>query len=403
MSLSYLALFKAPGSSAFTLAGLLARLPLSMMGIGLITMLSQLYDSYWLAGAVAATFTFSMAVLSVQISKWVDRLGQSRVLPLVTAVSVLSVLLLLVVSMYKGPVWLLFVLAATGGAMPSMPAMIRARWTEIYRNTPQLQTAYALESVLDELSFIIGPPLAVGLSVLAFPQAGPLLAAALLALGVMAFIWQKRTEPAIYPPVVKRQSSILMARGMPALILVLLALGVIVGSIDVISVAFAEQLGKPAAASLVLSAYAVGSCLAGLTFGALRLKMSLPAQLVLASLATLLSALPFLWVGQIYQLSLAVFVAGLFFAPAMILAMTMVERLLDPARLTEGLTWLITGLSIGVATGAALAGWVVDSLGTAQGFMLCVAAAGTALLVALCNYAALTKATQPMTAEHLLS
>lgn len=52
MATAYRTLFQAPGSKAFTLAGLLARLPLPMtgIGIGIITLLSQAYGSYALAG-----------------------------------------------------------------------------------------------------------------------------------------------------------------------------------------------------------------------------------------------------------------------------------------------------------------------------------------------------------------
>lgn len=54
MATAYRTLFQAPGSKAFTLVGLLARLPLPMtgigIGIGIITLLSQAYGSYALAG-----------------------------------------------------------------------------------------------------------------------------------------------------------------------------------------------------------------------------------------------------------------------------------------------------------------------------------------------------------------
>ena len=56
--------------------------------------------------------------------------------------------------------------------MPSMPAMVRARWSALYRDQPLLRTAFALESVLDEVTLIVGPPLAVGLSVAWFPRRG---------------------------------------------------------------------------------------------------------------------------------------------------------------------------------------------------------------------------------------
>lgn len=48
------------------------------------------------------------------------------------------------------------------------------------------------------------------------------------------------------------------------------ATGAIFGSIDVVTVAFAEERGNKAVASLVLAVYAFGSCLAGAVFGLLR-------------------------------------------------------------------------------------------------------------------------------------
>ncbi|UNK27653.1 MFS transporter [Serratia plymuthica] len=391
MANPYLELFSVPGTKAFSLAGLIARLPLSMLGIGIITMLAQLRGSYWLAGAVAATFAFSMALLAPHISRAVDRLGQRRVLPCVTAVSVVGVLSLLLCTHYQAPDWTLFVFAAVSGCMPSMPAMVRARWTEILRGTPRLHTAFSFESVLDEVCFIIGPPISVGLSVAIFPEAGPLAAAILLTMGVTAFVWQTGSEPPVYPDDGTARGSVIKQVPMQILVLTLVALGTIVGTVDVISVAFAEQLGQPAAASLVLSVYAIGSCLAGLVFGAMKIPVPLPRLFLYAALATAMTALPLLLVEDIFTLAATVFVAGLFFAPTMIIAMGLVENIVPPSRLTEGLTWMITGLGIGVALGAALAGWVVDEAGVKAGFIITISAGLVVLLVAVGGYRLLQK------------
>lgn len=55
MASPYRALFAAPGTKGFSTAGFLGRMPLSMMGIGVVTMISQLTGRYGLAGALSAT------------------------------------------------------------------------------------------------------------------------------------------------------------------------------------------------------------------------------------------------------------------------------------------------------------------------------------------------------------
>lgn len=385
MSNPYRELFAAPGTKGFSLAGLVARIPLPMTGIGIITMLSQLRGSYGLAGAVSAAFVLTYALLSPQISRLVDRHGQRRVLPIATAISVLGMALLLACAHWRAPDWTLFIGAVLAGFMPSMSAMVRARWTALYRGQPHLQTAYSLETVFDEVTFIAGPPLSVGLSVAVFPQAGPLAAALLLMLGVFALVMQRGTEPPVETPdaATEGSGSVIRLANVRLLALLMVAMGVIVGTVDIVSVAFAEQVGQPAAASLVLSAYAVGSCVAGLLFGALKLQTPLHRLLLLGGLATAATTLPLLLVGSIAALAVAVLVAGLFFAPTMIVAMSLVERLVPERRLTEGMTWLLAGLNVGVALGAATSGQMVDDGGARAGFTVALCAGAVVLLVAL--------------------
>ncbi|SNY64678.1 MFS transporter [Stenotrophomonas sp. CC120223-11] len=384
MATPYRDLFAAPGTTRLALAGLLARLPLPMTGIGIITLLSQLRGSYALAGAVSATFVLTYALLSPQVSRWVDRHGQGRVLPWAAAASASGLLALLACTVLSAPDWTLFVAAMLAGCMPSVSAMVRARWTAIHRGGPQLQAAYSLETVFDEVTFIAGPPLSVGLSVAVWPQAGVLVAAVLLLAGVAALVLQRRTEPPLQTlDATASRRSLLRQPEIRLLALLMLAMGVIVGTVDITSVAFAEQRGQPLAASLVLSAYAVGSCGAGLLFGALNLQVPLRRLLLLGAAATALTALPLLWVGNLPSLAIAVLLAGVFFAPTMIVAMSLVEQCVPAARLTEGMTWLLAGLNIGVALGAAVSGQVVDAAGVRPGFLVALIAGACVLLIAI--------------------
>lgn len=87
-----------------------------------------------------------------------------------------------------------------------------------------------------------------------------------------------------------------------------------------------------------------------------------------------LSLMPLLGVGSILAFALAMLMAGFSVAPTMILAMGLIERAADPARLIEGLTRTITGLDIGMALGSVLTGWVVEGYSTASGFPVTVGA-----------------------------
>jgi len=208
----------------------------------------------------------------------------------------------------------------------------------------------------------------------------------MLAIGVTAFVWQRGTEPPVHPHEIHHQGSIIRSGEIRLLMLLMTAMGIIVGVVDVVSVAFAQQQGQPAAASIVLSVYAIGSCLAGLAFGALRSKVPLPRLFLYGGVATAVTTLPLLLATNIFGLALAVFVAGLFFAPTLIVAMALVERIVPPAKLTEGLTWLVTGLSIGVAIGAASSGWLVDAFGARSGFWVAIAAGAVVLGSAIQSY-----------------
>ncbi|MDF2652686.1 MAG: transrane efflux protein [Paenibacillus sp.] len=388
----YREIFKAPGSKKFSAAGFVARMPISMTGIGLVTMLSQLRGDYWLAGAIAATFALATALIAPQISRLVDRLGQSRVLLPATGISVLSTIALLLCTRFQAPDWTLFLFALFAGCMPSMPAMVRARWTELYQGSPKLHTAFALESVVDEICFIIGPVISVSLSVMLFPEAGPLLASIFLLIGVILFTIQKSTEPAVRPFNPDSNGAVIKISSMRGLVFTLAAIGTIFGTVDVVSVAFAENQGNTVAASFVLSIYAIGSCLAGLVFGTLRLSTPLHRQFLWGVVVTTVTMLPLFFVESITALSVTVFFAGMSIAPTMIITMRLVEKIVPHSQVTEGMTWAITGLGIGVALGSAVAGWVVDGFSAPMGFSVAIAAGFLALAIVLLGYKSLRSA-----------
>ena len=387
----YRALFAAPGSKGFSAAGFLGRMPLSMMGIGVVTMVSQISGRYGLAGALSATMALAAAAIGPRISRLVDQYGQRRVLRPATLVALVSAAGLLLAARFGGPDWLLFVCAAGIGAVPSLGAMIRSRWAALYRGTEQLHTAYSFESVVDEICFIFGPIISIGLSTAWFPEAGPLLAACFLAVGVFWLTAQRATEPKPHPREKQGGGSALRARGLQVLVATFVATGAIFGSIDVVTVAFADERGHKGAASVVLALYAAGSCAAGIVFGLLRLTGAPQRRWLLGICAMAVSMIPLLLVGNLPFLAVALFVSGLSIAPTMITTMSLIEEHVPRAQLTEGMTWISTGLAVGVALGSSVAGWVIDAVGARAGYGVPAVSGAVAVAVGFLGYRRLSR------------
>ncbi len=406
MSNPYREIFRAPGAKGFSAAGFFARLPIAMAPIGIVAMLSQTHGEYWLAGAVSATFALTNAAVAPQISRLVDRKGQSSVLVPATIISVIAFAILIIATNQRWPAWTLFLSAFLAAAMPSIPAMMRARWTEIFRDRPELNTAFAFESAADELVYIAGASLSVGLAVSLFPEAGMMISTASLALGTFAFLMQRSTEPKVRAVESgSRQHSAIRLRSVQIITVALIFVGSTFATAEVSAVAITKELGQPEAASLIIGVYAIGSFVVGLLLGAINPKMPLQRQLLIAVSVLALTALPLLFASTtVSLLAFAVFLSGVAISPIFITAFGLIERRVPESMLTEGVTWVMTGIGIGMALGAFISGWVIDNFGPSNGFWVSIVATlSTVTIISLgqrslsgeANRSATTAAAQP--------
>lgn len=393
MSNPYAVIFREPGAKGFASAAFLARLPLAMAPIGIVAMLSQTHGEYWLAGAVSATFALTNALVAPQISRLVDRYGQAAVLTPATIVSVLAFLALLLATHQRWPAWTLFASAFAAAAMPAIPAMVRARWSNLFRDRPELNTAFAFESAADELMYIAGASLSVGLSVSLFPEAGVLVSTVLLAVGSTLFLIQRSTEPPVRPADQASAGSAIRLRSVQIVTLALIFVGAIFATAEVTSVAITKELGQPGAASLVIGVYAVGSFVVGLIVGALALKTPLHRQMLIAIGMLAATQVPLLLAANVPMLALTVFLSGVAISPTFITSFGLIERRVPAAQLTEGITWVMTGIGIGMAMGAFAAGWVIDAYGARHGFWVSVVMGAAAFSIVLAGQSVLGRGT----------
>lgn len=380
----YRALFQVEGSRQFSASGFVARLPLSMMGIGTVLLVSQVTGRYALAGVVAGTIALSEAVFGPLAARLVDRFGQARVLRPFLLTYVVGVVALIVAVRSGAPTWVWFVAAVLSGVLPQFGSLVRARWAAVLPPGAPRQTAFALESVVDEVVFVAGPPLITVLAIAVSPEVGLLVAVVFAVTGGLALAALQATEPVLQHTGQRHPGLRAVLR--PGLVVVSMAMvgaGAVFGSVEVIVVAYTDEKGHPGWAGAILALWAAGSLVAGLVYGAVRWRRRVAVRFLVSAVIFALAALPLLVVGSLTTLAAVMFVSGLAISPILIGGAAVVELVMPAGTLTEGLAWTSTGLIVGVTIGAAWAGPLIDSVGAERSFGLPVAAAGLAGLAAL--------------------
>lgn len=381
----YAAVLRTPGALRFSAAGALARLPMSMVGIGAVLMVQGLYDSYAMAGRVAAVLGLAQAFLAPQIARWVDRHGQRTVLLPALLVTAVGLGGLVTAAVLGAPEWVLWPFAAVaGGSQGSYGSMVRARWNSVLDDPRRLHTAYSLESSVDELVYIVGPVLATTLATAVAAPSALVVAGIAAVVGGLLFVVQRATEPpVVVPDADVRRRPVVLVPGMPVLVLVFVAMGVIFGSMEVVTVAFAEELGSKGTSGVVLAVFALGSMVAGLVYGARHFTSPAVRRFVIGMVALAPGVSLFLLAQSLWTLAAVMFVAGLAIAPTVITGNGLVQDMVGRHQLTEALTWVGTSIGIGASLGASLAGLRVDVAGADAGFLVPVGAAWFAALLTL--------------------
>jgi MFS family permease len=384
-------IFRIPGAWRFSAAALIGRMPMSMFGLGTVLLISAVTGRYGVAGTVSAVGSLGYAFTSPRIARLVDSHGQRRVLlPLIAVFAVSTAALIVTVELHL-PTWAFFVPGAiAGSSMPSLGTLVRARWSALLAGSPRLHTAFSFESVADELCFIIGPAAVTLLATEVFPASGVGVAALLCVLGTLWFAAQRATEPAVHPsgqrggqPGRVRGAA---ARGLVVLGPVYFLLGAMFVSIDLSTVAFAQHFGHKPLAGFILGTYALGSATGGIWYGSRQWRAPVEKRFALALSLTALGVATFWIQPNLITLTCVIYLCGLAIAPTLIAGFSLLEAQAKPARRTEAMQWLSSGIAIGLAAGASVVGFVIDAHGPRFGYgfaALCGAASAVTCLTGL--------------------
>lgn len=366
------------------MAGFVARMPISMVTLGIVLLITAHSGSYGLAGAVSAAYMVATAVAAPVLGRLVDAWGQNRVIPPAVLGFCIGLGGLTVGVEQGWPTPVPHLLAALAGCCyPPIGACVRARWANALGLSPALHTAYSLEAVIDEAIFIIGP---VSVTILATDVAEWLGIASVVGFAIVGGGWlaaQRRTQPS--PSLTRRRETVkepLGWRWMTLMVIGAGCLGTLFGSTEVVTVAFAQEHGHRGLSGALLAVWAAGSLIAGLVTGTLPMTSGPLRRYRLGALGMACVMVPLPFVTSIPLLAVVLFLGGFSISPTLVACVSLVQEQVPPARLTEGITWVTTGIGFGVAPGAAVAGRLIDAHGASAGYIVPVAGGALAALAA---------------------
>jgi hypothetical protein len=386
---SYLAVLGLPQARPVLLASLVGRLASATGPLSVVLFVQEATGSLALAGTASAATALASGLLAPFRGRLVDRYGQRRCLPAM-AVAFAAALVGVVAVAGPGPAAVTATVGlAAGATAPPLGASMRVQWLSLVGQGPRLQTAYALDAVLDELLFVAGPLLAGGLATLYRPAAGVLATGGLAVAGTLGFVASPVSRAQGGTPAAAgraRWAGALSRPGMRTLALSLAGVGAAIGIWEIGLVGAAREAGSPEAASISLAAWAAAGGVGGLWYGSRTWRrpagQRYPALLALLVLAGAIMAAA----GSPVAMGAVVVLVGAVLAPLESSAYLLAAELAPAGTLTESGTWLNTAINVTAAAGLAVAGALVDRAGVPATLAVACACTAAGLLVALAGH-----------------
>lgn len=383
----YAAVLRAPHVAALTAATLLARFPIGINALAIVLYLRAERGSFAVAGAVAGALAAGSGVGAPVQGRLVDHFGPRRVLVPLGVAHAAALGAIVVTAEAGAPAAVLVGWGLVAGfAIPPTSSVLRSMWPELLRDRPDLvPSAYALDSVLIELIFVLGPLLTAVVAAVLSPPAALVVSAASVVAGTVAFTALPPSR-AMRPDAERPPAGLLGALASPGvrtLVLTSLPAGVGLGICEVTLPAFSHDMGAAATAGVLLALWSIGSAAGGLVYGALRNRPPLQHVHLAVAAALPVSLVPMAAAPSVPVMALIVIPGGMFVAPLLATRNELIGWVAPPDARTEAYTWPQTAFVGGIAIGAAVAGAIVESASATPAFLVAAGVAGLGAVVAI--------------------
>ncbi len=373
------------GARRLFATSIVARLPLAMLSIGLVVHVQRLTGSFAAAGVVTGVYAIAEGVGAPLLGQLVDRRGQTLVL-LASASAAAALLAAIAVLPTGAPFALLVALAAgIGVATPPVGACLRTLLPALIPDPSAIGSAYAFEASVVELTWIFGPPLVLCIGALWSTGAALAVGGVVLLLATGSFAAQPASHRWQPPRAARRpRGGALRTPAMRTLVIVLVAVGVLLGAVEVAVTAAAKSLDGTTAAAPLLALWGAGSFAGGLLAARLGGGVRTSAGVALVLSAQTVGSLALIpAAGSMLALGAVLVLAGAAIAPTEAALYAMVGSAAPSGTTTEAFAWLATAIAVGSALGAAGAGTLIDRAGPTAAFALAGGAGAVAILTTL--------------------
>ena len=358
---SYAALLRAPHMAALVSASLLARLPIGINGLATILFLRDRTGSFAVAGAAAGALALGNGIGNPIEARLVDRSGVGILIWLALG-HVAGLVALFALGEAKAPAGALIAVAFfTGALLPPVSMVLRALYPKL---APDLvQSAYAMDSVITETIFVVGPLITGALVVIVSPGAALFLSAGAVVAGTVWFVAALPAGLVETAEAGRRRDLLgaLRSPGIRTIIVTMAPVGFAFGSLEVAIPAFADEHGHPELAGVLIAVWSIASAIGGLVYGARTWGWSLAQIHLRVTLVLPLGFLLILPAGSPLAMALLVIPAGVFIAPLIATRNELTGLVAPPGYETEAFTWPVTALVAGIAAGAATAGALAEA------------------------------------------
>ncbi|PZG08962.1 MFS transporter [Nonomuraea aridisoli] len=376
---SYRRLLRIPGVPTLLLVGLLARVPTTATGMALTLHVAVVMGLDFIpAGVITAASTIGNAIGSPLMGRMVDRYGLRPVLSVTTVAQAVFWS-----CAWSLPYWALVVTAVLAGLLALPVFSVTRQCLAALVPVEQRRTGFALDSMLVEVSYMVGPALAgAGIVTLGSGVTMIGIGAGLTVAGLVLILLNPPTRSAEElgeqgQRVPRRQW---LTPSFVALLGTTAAATFVLTASELSLVATMEHAGETAWVGLAVAVWCVYSLVGGFVYGGLSRGFS---PLLLIGAMGLLTIPVGLVDGGWQWVVLALLPAGLVCAPSLSSTVDVLSRWVPSAARGEAMGLHGTALMIGGAVSAPIAGAVIDSMGPSWAFAVAGLVAVIMVLAAL--------------------